>query len=343
MVITGCATAGRSAAAWQSTESVAAPSVSRPGGDVHPAAEPVAQQVAHRAAEVTTSPGAGTPTAVDTTTGATDGANPGPQIPGMYGLTRIGQATPAGSVAIGTPQSCDFVVQVLRSGQWRVTDTVTRDGPQHSWYQGALTMGQRAGVFQASQTPSGCSGSITMDRQIPVSMSGAITASGTGRFLQAACVRDQDASASSASTLLFLYGLYVIDGHIYLAEGMFHPEKGRHVSHLDTATLSGSGDSDTDLDAMTLTEHLPGDATEAATALALNQAAQGDAKALTSLLHGSDPDSWPLYAAGSHVTETVTITSTDPLQGTVAAQGLHETNHPKGPELSFTLPFTCAA
>jgi hypothetical protein len=261
----------------------------------------------------------------------------------MYGLAKIGASPVDGTVPIATPQSCAFVVEVLRAGQWQVTTTVTRDGAQHSWYQGMVRMGPRMGVFHASQTPSGCTGVITVDQPVTMTLSGAVTASGTGRSLSIWCFGgydDDDKTMPSHPDKYAFLALYQIAGHSYLAHGMIRNSKGSRSFSL-TATDSASDDESDTTDSVYVVS-VPDDIPEPAGALAVFQQMQG-VDSTPSALHGSNPARWPSYIGGSHATESVTVTHTDPLVATVTARGMHDENHPQHAALSFTLPLTCVA
>ncbi|HET8591308.1 MAG TPA: hypothetical protein VFM01_16850 [Nakamurella sp.] len=257
------------------------------------------------------------------------------QMPGMFGLDALGAEVAGDTITIDATSPCSYVLDVIRAGQWSVDMFVSPKGANTSTYAAVLHKGTAAGVLQLSGGANSCQGRITHDETVELSASGALNIKGSGRYLDFYCAGTLDVDSSDGKpTTADLFGAYTIGDRSMLLVGAIPVVKGSHP-----ISLASSDEDDEQLGAAAIL--LP------AKTSGVQVLAHTYGPVLFDLLDQTDANTpvaglqkYPSYASGPGAKETVTITSTSPVRGTVTATDLAREDG-SGKSLSFTVPFTC--
>lgn len=252
-------------------------------------------------------------------------------LPGMYGLDSLGATVSGSKIAIDAPASCAFVLEVLNAGQWSITDLVKPTKTSKA-YTATLTNGTTRAVLSLTDTGTACQGMIVAPESATLTVTGALSVNGPAALYPLTC------PSGGGTDPIPMYAVYATDTATYLVAIGVVPTKGTH-------TAKGTDDSDDaemlfyqtskkpDLGpALTAIEQLTNPTTEDSG----SSDTSGDSDA-------SIPPGWDaalMFGTGPATSMTVTVSSVDPLQGTVTATKVANPTKSSS-TISLTATFSC--
>lgn len=238
-------------------------------------------------------------------------------LPGTYGLDSLGATVHGSTVDLSAQGGCDFVRDVIRSGQWTLTPVIEPhdDVPV---YLGVLSRGDRSALLSLKEYAGLCTGRISAGTEQQLSLSGTISASGPAQAVTIACLATADEDAPPSHVVVVSYRT----ADAALAALVTVPDRvGTHpVDPDDQAGVIWF------------------DPTKPALVQAATMArAFFDYTAITpdAMLPGVDEHNAWFQGEGA----SVTVTSSDPLTGSLKAP--HLVRESGGGSASFTAGFSC--
>lgn len=240
-------------------------------------------------------------------------------LPGLYGWEDLNPAPHGSSVDISATASCAFVMDVLGSGQWRLAP-VTKPHGGSATTVAVLSRGDTEALVTVTESPNLCAGTITSPHDEPITVSGMVRASGSARAVTVGCVAQVNADEDTPSAFTVATS-YRTPSAAFLVISTVPTTKGtQQISGDDGPTI------------MIVLDPRRSVVTQAATVWQAfvdptSQAAGG-------LPAGMNPQSlWEADAA------TATITSTNPLAGSISATGM--ARQTGGGSVSVRAAFAC--
>lgn len=302
------------------TDGAAAPE-SGPGGTGSPgtAAGPVVvtTAVGTVTTTVTVPPAADPLGAVATHPTSADEAAVDKILPGAYGLSSLGAHVHGATIDLAAQGGCDFALDVIRSGQWALTPVLSpHDGVQV--HLDVLSRGDRSALLTLTESAGLCTGRIVTETRQALSLTGTVSATGPARAVTVTCLAqiDEDAPPSHAVVVSYRTGDAALLMIVTVPDAV-----GTHPVDPDNAAgvvvLGG-----------------PGSALVRAAGVAR---AFFDPTAITqdAVLPGVDAKHAWFQGKGA----TVTVTSSDPLTGSLDAPRLKRESG--GGAASFSAGFSC--
>lgn len=107
-------------------------------------------------------------------------------VPGLYGLDSLRPMVHGSTVDLSVAESCSFVMDVIRSGQW-ADELIDAPHDDVSTYLVVLTRGGRSALLSLSGSKDHCSGSIVADTPQQFTASGAVTVTGPAQAVTVLC------------------------------------------------------------------------------------------------------------------------------------------------------------
>ena len=107
-------------------------------------------------------------------------------VPGLYGLDSLRPLVHGSTVDLSVAESCSFVMDVIRSGQW-ADEVIDAPHDDVSTYLVVLTRGGRSALLSLGGPKDHCSGSIVADTTQQFTASGAVTVAGPAQAVTVLC------------------------------------------------------------------------------------------------------------------------------------------------------------
>jgi hypothetical protein len=235
-------------------------------------------------------------------------------LPGLYGLAALGATLHGSTVRVAAPTTCAAVLDMLRAGQWQLDVYLQPRAGKSQIYAAVLRRGNRAAVLRLTETSTQCSGEITHDQPAALTVSGALSGSGTARVVPLACmvVADDLSDTSAKNQQVLFIGAYQTSSATFVVEAGGPAATGQHA--VDLSADSGG---------MIVTELPAGRAGLLAAARAfavLLDPTQANGASSDNPFPGVDVRH--LYGVGGGAGGTLDVTSVHPLVATVSASKL---------------------
>ena len=238
-------------------------------------------------------------------------------MPGAYGLDSLGARVHGATIELAAQGGCAFALDVIRSGQWAVTPVLVPHG-HVSVYLDVLTRGDRSALLTLTESSGLCTGRIVTETQQPLTLTGTISATGPARAVTVSCLAMVDDGAPPSHSIVVAYAA----GGVALMAILTVPDAvGRHqVDPNDPAGV--------------IVLHGHGSPLVQAAGVAR---AFVDPSAITpdATLPGVDEQHAWFQGTGA----TVTVTSADPLTGTLNAP--HLGRESSGGSAAVSAGFSC--
>jgi hypothetical protein len=242
-------------------------------------------------------------------------------LPGMYGLSSLGAAVKGAAVTIDAAANCAFVLEVIASGQWAVTDLVKPPKGDNT-YLAALTDGSRSAALILIDNGNQCQGTITPGVTAALSVSGAMNESSAAQMFPMSCLPEGTDPEP-------VYAIYVTAHASYLLVFTVPPTAGAHsATGSDNAEVLFYQSSATGPDLSAGLSALKA-ATSSSAMSSEDGIAPGWAAART-------------FESAGGTTVATTVTATKPLAGTVT---ITNAANPKDPSSTITVKagFGCSS
>ncbi|HEU4850388.1 MAG TPA: hypothetical protein VFS93_08260, partial [Terrimesophilobacter sp.] len=211
---------------------------------------------------------------------------------------------------IDAPGDCAGLLSTLETGQWSVNAFVTPTGALN-FYLVELHRDGRSGILRMSGSDTTCHGVLSLSHEEDVSLSGDDVADGSAQFLPYSCQYQDDEKTTVAITALYDFedDLHVsVDAAFDTGTGELDPES------IEVATLHGPEPLIVTMGRM------------------LKMSFAGDEEGFEAGLSAG-------YYPGDDIDGEATISSPDPLTGTITLSGL--VNEETGANLSLVAGFRC--
>ncbi len=236
-------------------------------------------------------------------------------LPGAYGLANLGARVQGATIELAAQGGCEFALDVIRSGQWALTPVLApHDGGTVNL--DVLNRGDRSALLSLTESTGLCTGRIVTETQQPLTLTGTISATGPAHAVTVVCVAQADGPPAHSIMVS-----YATSTAALMAMATVPDSSGTH--RLDADNPAGVIEYDPHRSAL---------AQAASTARAFFDPSSITAEAT---LPGVDERNAWFQETGA----TVTVTSTDPLAGTLNAPHLRRESG--GGSAAFSAGFSC--
>jgi hypothetical protein len=125
-------------------------------------------------------------------------------LPGAYGLDSLGARVHGSTIDLAAQGGCDFVRDVIRSGQWALTPVI-QPHDSVTVYLGVLSRGDRSALLSLKEYAGLCTGRISAATQQQLTVSGSISASGPAQAVTVSCLATADEDGPPSHAVIVSY------------------------------------------------------------------------------------------------------------------------------------------
>lgn len=108
-------------------------------------------------------------------------------MPGLYGLDSLGATVEGANITLMSAAGCDLARDIVNAGQWSLTPVLQ---PHDSTvvYVDVLTRGAQHALLYLKESPGMCTGRISVETSEELQLAGAISAAGPARAVTVSCM-----------------------------------------------------------------------------------------------------------------------------------------------------------
>jgi hypothetical protein len=118
-------------------------------------------------------------------------------LPGAYGLASLGARVHGATIDLAAQGGCNFALDVIRSGQWALTPVLQpHDGVRIT--VGVLARGDRRALLSLTESTGLCTGRIVTETQQPLTLTGTIGSTGPAHAVTVSCMANADGPPAHA-------------------------------------------------------------------------------------------------------------------------------------------------
>jgi hypothetical protein len=146
-------------------------------------------------------------------------------LPGLYGLDSLGATVHGSAIDLAAQGGCAFARDVIRSGQWADTP-VLQPHDDVSVYVDVLSRGDRGAMLSLTESTGLCTGRIVTETTQPLALSGTISAAGPAHAVTVLCLAQAQEDGVPPAHVVFVS--YRTDGAALLTMVTVPDKVGTH-------------------------------------------------------------------------------------------------------------------